>query len=102
MTSLTTSTAADVAPGRTANESRGRRKSDALILLHQIRYEQLGFWRNTQAMIFTFVFPVVFVAIIGAVFGGAKSSDFFYGHTGMEYYTATIAAVSVLGACYGQ
>jgi len=79
-----------------------RRGGDLALLLHQIRYEQLGFWRNPQAMIFTFIFPLAFMTIIGAVFRGGASSSYFYGHTGLQYYTATIAALSVLGACYGQ
>ena len=40
------------------------------LLLHQIRYEQLTFWRNPQSAFFTFVFPVVVIAIFGGLFGG--------------------------------
>ncbi len=83
-------------------ESTDARQGNVSMLVHQIKYEQLSFWRNSQAMIFTFIFPVAIIAIFGAVFRGAGDSDFFYGRTGMEYYTPTIAAVSVLGACYGQ
>ncbi|MET7747882.1 ABC transporter permease [Micromonospora sp. NPDC005367] len=90
------------ATDETTDRPSRHRRGDLAVLLHQIRYEQLSFWRNPQAMIFTFVFPIAFIAIIGAVFGGGEASDFFYGRTGMQYYTATIAAVSVLGACYGQ
>ncbi|WP_344388032.1 ABC transporter permease [Streptomyces vastus] len=71
-------------------------------MIHQIRYEQLSFWRNPQAVIFTFLLPVLVVTIFGAVFGGDERQDFYFGLSGMEYYTPTIAAVSVLGACYGQ
>lgn len=97
---LTVSTPA----ARTADtvEEPRLRRNDLAVLLHQVRYEQLSFWRNPQAMIFTFIFPVAFIAVVGAVFGGGEGSDFFYGHTGMQYFTSTIAAVSVLGACYGQ
>lgn len=100
MTSLITPGTTDLdvaAPTRTR-----RRGGDLAVLLHQIRYEQLGFWRNPQAVIFTFIFPAAFMAVIGAVFGGDETSDFFYGHTGLEYYVPTIAALSVLGACYAQ
>jgi ABC-2 type transport system permease protein len=95
-----------ITPGATdldvAAPTRTRRRGDLAVLLHQIRYEQLGFWRNPQAVIFTFIFPAAFMAVIGAVFGGDQTSDFFYGHTGLEYYVPTIAALSVLGACYAQ
>jgi ABC-2 type transport system permease protein len=71
------------------------------LLAHQIRYEQLSFWRNPQAAFFTFVFPVVIIVIFGAVFGD-RGSSFYNGLTGLQYYTPTIAALSVLGACYSQ
>ncbi|WP_217142851.1 ABC transporter permease [Streptomyces sp. AC627_RSS907] len=97
-------------PTTTAAERREDRRGGArpdargslALLAHQIRYEQLSFWRNPQSMVFTFVLPIVIISIFGAVFGGGRSEEFFFGLNGMEYYTPTIAAVSVLGACYGQ
>jgi len=38
------------------------------LVIHQVKYEQLSFWRNPQSAVFTFVFPVVFVIIMGALF----------------------------------
>ena len=78
------------------------RRGDIALLWHQIRYEQLSFWRNPQSAFFTFVFPIVIIAIFGALFGDVGSSDVFLGRSAMQYYVATIAAVSVLGACYSQ
>jgi ABC-2 type transport system permease protein len=72
------------------------------LLWHQIRYEQLSFWRNPQSAFFTFVFPVVVIAIFGAVFSSSAGSPFYYGLSGLQYYVPTIAALSVLGACYSQ
>ena len=44
----------------------GRHAGEPLALLwHQIRYEQLSFWRNPQSAFFTFLFPVVIIAIFG-------------------------------------
>ena len=77
-------------------------RRDLARLWHQIRYEQLSFWRNPQSAFFTFVFPVVVIAIFGAMFGGGGASPYFYGLSPLQYYVATIAAVSVLGACYSQ
>jgi len=88
---------AAIAVGRT----RPRRHALTL-LVHQVRYEQLSFWRNPQSAIFTFVFPVVFVVIIGALFGGVSRSSYFGGLSALQYYVPTIAALSVLGSCYGQ
>ncbi len=72
------------------------------LLAHQIRYEQLSFWRNPQSAFFTFAFPVLIVVIFGAMFNGVKPSSYYDGLTALQYYIPTIAALSVLGACYSQ
>lgn len=72
------------------------------LLGHQVWYEQVSFWRNPQSAVFTFVFPVVFVVIMGALFGGSDTSAYFGGLSALEYYVPTIAALSVVGSCYGQ
>lgn len=77
-------------------------RRDLALLWHQVRYEQLSFWRNPQSAFFTFIFPVVLIVVFGAMFRGATSSSYFSGLSPMQYYVATIAAVSVLGACYSQ
>jgi ABC-2 type transport system permease protein len=81
---------------------RRRRRHSLRLVAHQIMYEQLSFWRNPQSAIFTFLFPVVFVAVIGALLGGAGKSSYYDGLTVLQYYVPTIAALSVLGSCYGQ
>lgn len=78
------------------------RRSALSLLVHQIRYEQLSFWRNPQSAFFTFIFPIVIIVIFGAVFNSGKRDSFYYGLTGLQYYIPTIAALSVLGACYSQ
>ncbi|SDS14338.1 ABC transporter permease [Actinopolymorpha singaporensis] len=75
---------------------------DLTLLWHQIRYEQLTFWRNPQSAFFTFAFPVLIITVFGMLFGGIGSSDYFFGLTALQYYVGTIAATSVLGACYSQ
>jgi ABC-2 type transport system permease protein len=72
------------------------------LVWHQIRYEQLTFWRNPQSAIFTFVFPVVVMTLFGALFRGIGETDFYYDRTALQYYVATVAGVSVLGSCYSQ
>src|SRR5262249_58403975 len=79
-----------------------RRRNDVGLMIHQIRYEQLSFWRNPQSAIFTFVFPVLFVTIMGALFGSVGRSSYFGGLSALQYYVPTIAALCVLGSCYGQ
>ena len=87
----------------TAISVRPRRlRSDLRLLAHQVGYEQLSFWRNPQSAIFTFIFPVLFVAIMGALFGSVGKSSYFGGLSALQYYVPTIGALSVLGSCYGQ
>jgi len=78
---------------------RGR---DLALVWHQVRYEQLSFWRNPQSAFFTFAFPVVVITIFGGLFHGAQRDSYFYGMSALQYYVPTIAAVSVLGSCYSQ
>lgn len=85
----------------TAVTIRARRRDLALVW-HQIRYEQLSFWRNPQSAFFTFVFPVVIITLFGALFGHGARSSYFYGLPALQYYVPTIAALSVLGSCYSQ
>jgi ABC-2 type transport system permease protein len=87
-----------VLPARPLARGRGNLR----LLAHQVRYEQLSFWRNPQSAIFTFVFPVLFVTIMGALFGTRGPRSSFDGLPVLEYYIPTIAAMSVLGSCYGQ
>jgi ABC-2 type transport system permease protein len=84
-----------------SNTRRALRRDLALVW-HQVRYEQLSFWRNPQSAFFTFVFPVVIITVFGALFGGASQGSYFYGLSALQYYVPTIAAVSVLGSCYSQ
>jgi ABC-2 type transport system permease protein len=91
---ITTATATSGRPRRLRHEIR--------LLAHQVGYEQLSFWRNPQSAIFTFVFPILFVAIMGALFGSVGKSSYFGGMSALQYYVPTIAALSVLGSCYGQ
>jgi ABC-2 type transport system permease protein len=79
-----------------------RRRNSIKLVAHQVRYEQLSFWRNPQSAVFTFIFPVVFVVIMGALFGGVSKSSYFNGLSALQYYVPTIAALSVVGSCYGQ
>ena len=39
--------------------------------LHELRTQQLLFWRNREAAFFTFFLPVIFFLIFGAVYGGS-------------------------------
>ena len=78
------------------------RRHDVALAWHQVRYEQLSFWRNPQSAFFTFVFPVVIITIFGALFRAGGPVPTSTGCPPLQYYVPTIAAMSVLGSCYSQ
>ena len=43
---------------------------DVRLFLHQVRGEQLLFWRTREAAIFTFAFPILLFLLLGAVYTG--------------------------------
>jgi ABC-2 type transport system permease protein len=42
------------------------------LFVHEVRTEQLLFWRNREAAFFTFFLPVIFFLIFGAVYGSER------------------------------
>ncbi len=42
------------------------------LFLHELRTEQLLFWRNREAAFFTFFLPVIFFLIFGSVYGNDR------------------------------
>jgi len=39
------------------------------MLVHQLRFEQMTFWRSREAAVFIFVFPLLLYALLGSVYG---------------------------------
>lgn len=70
------------------------------LALRQVKYENSAFWRNPMAAFFTFVFPLMFLAIFNLLFGNDEL-DLPGGtaHTS-TFYVPAIAALSVVSACY--
>ena len=42
------------------------------LFLHELRTEQLLFWRNREAAFFTFFLPVIFFLIFGSIYGDSR------------------------------
>lgn len=42
--------------------------SGAALYLHELRYQQLTFWRSRESAIFVFLFPLLIYALLGAVY----------------------------------
>jgi ABC-2 type transport system permease protein len=44
------------------------------LFVHEVRTEQLLFWRNREAAFFTFFLPIVFFLIFGSIYGDSRIS----------------------------
>ncbi|HTO24314.1 MAG TPA: ABC transporter permease, partial [Gaiellaceae bacterium] len=54
-----------------AVETRPRRGSHGLrLFVHQLRGEQLVFWRSKEAALFIFLFPLLLFLLLGSVYSG--------------------------------
>ena len=72
--------------------------NDLLIARNQVRYEQKAYWRNPMAAVFTFMFPVVFLVVVGTSAGSSLVPG-----TTLEYYQYVVVAMLTFGliaACY--
>jgi ABC-2 type transport system permease protein len=65
----------------------------------QVYYEQLNFWLNPVAAVFTVVFSVVFLVLVGSSAGHSHSSAL-HGGKVIEYYVPGFIAYGVMAACF--
>lgn len=66
------------------------------LFLHELRTEQLLFWRNREAAFFTFFLPVIFFLIFGAIYG----SDTIQGIKGSRYLEAGMIGYGVASTAF--
>jgi ABC-2 type transport system permease protein len=73
--------------------------SDLRLVGRQVRYEQLSFWLNPIGAIFTVVFSVVFLVMLGASAGSSRVS--YLGNIKLvQYYVPAFVAYGVMAACF--
>jgi ABC-2 type transport system permease protein len=73
-----------------------------LLAANQVAFEFRTMRRNRSAVVFTFVFPVMFLVIFGLNAGGRTQT--FDGHTVafIQFFVPGILAYGVIGACYNN
>ncbi len=54
------------------------------MFLHQLRAEQLIFWRNRESAVFLFIFPIMLFVLLGSFYGG----DTIEGHDAIDVLLA--------------
>jgi ABC-2 type transport system permease protein len=60
------------------------------LMLREVRFYNLAFWRNPAAAFFTFAFPLVFMFVFGLLFGGNAG----------RFFTPAIIVFSVITATF--
>ena len=61
------------------------------ILWHQLKAEQLIFWRNREAAVFIFIFPLLLFVLLGSLYDGEIEID------GVEYPAADVLLAGMIG-----
>lgn len=73
--------------------------SDVKLVVRQIGFEQLSFWLNPVGALFTIVFSVVFLVLLGATAGHGTIS--YLGNIRyVQYYVPGFVAYGVMAACF--
>jgi ABC-2 type transport system permease protein len=72
--------------------------------LHQAGYDLRAFARNRQSQFFTLAQPILFLVILGSVFGGQGNTTPVPGGkiSTSVYYVPGIMALGVIAACFGN
>jgi ABC-2 type transport system permease protein len=76
---------------------RARKGTAPALVLHQARFDLLGFLRNRQARFFTLVLPLLFLVIFVSVFGNRDVGHHVKAST---YYVPGISALAVIAASF--
>jgi ABC-2 type transport system permease protein len=67
------------------------------LVLHQWRYDLVGFWRNPQSRFFTVALPIIFLVIFVSVFGNDTLEN---GVRASTYYVPGIAALAIIASSF--
>jgi ABC-2 type transport system permease protein len=70
------------------------------LLAHQFGYEQKLFWRSPPTVFFSVAMPLVFLFLIGAVFGSAAARDHKYGLLADQYLVPAIMTLGIVSATF--
>lgn len=70
------------------------------LLTHQLRYDQKLFWRNPASVFFSVALPLIFLLLLGAVFGEAGDRDERYGLLADQYLVPAIMTLGIVSATF--
>ena len=84
-----------------SGNARAPQVGELKTVARQIYYEQLNFWLNPLAAVFTIVFSVVFLVLIASSAGHSKSSTL-GGVSVIQYYVPGFLAYGIMSTCYNS
>ena len=67
------------------------------LVLHQWRYDMVGFWRNPQSRFFTVALPIILLVVFVSVFGNNTLKN---GVKASTYYVPGISALAVIASSF--
>lgn len=70
------------------------------LFLHQLRYDQKLFWRNPATVFFSVALPLLFLFLLGAVFGDGAGRDPIYDLLGDQYLVPAIMTLGIVSATF--
>jgi ABC-2 type transport system permease protein len=68
------------------------------LFLHELRAQQLLFWRNREAAFFSFLFPIILLVLLGSVYGDGKIE----GVRGSTYLLAGLIGYGVAATAFAS
>lgn len=78
-----------------------RRPSLAALVVRQVRYQLLIFWRTPIALFFTLLLPLVMLVLFGAIFGSAELDTGAAGEwTLSQFYVGGLSAFTAVSATF--
>jgi len=72
--------------------------NDLVVARHQVNYEQKAYWRNPMSAVFTFMFPVVFLLVVGTSAGNSTIPDSTLRYN--QYLVVAMLVFGLIAACY--
>ncbi len=72
--------------------------NDLTVAKEQVRYEQKAYWRNPMAAVFTFLFPIVFLVVVGTSAGSFRVAGTTLRYD--QYIVVAMLTFGLIAACY--
>ena len=76
------------------------RINDTRLVVHQLRYDLLGVWRDPQSRFFTIVLPLIFLVLLTSLFGNHTLHVRGHAIKDATYYVPGIATLAIIATSF--